>query len=123
MNPKKSLLINYSLSCRSVEEELLGCQVSTVPHERRFIHSIQQLMVQLFLGSVDKPSLCFTMMAAKSTSLYSLDTKGLVVYTALSICTKTGAGQFEECSRRRSMGSQKRPSLSSWEGEKFPCAH
>ena len=76
-------------SCQSMEEELLGCHVTTFPHEKIYTDSNrQQLMAQLFVGSIDKPSLCFTMMAAKSiffTSLYSL-----VLYTALSICTKQG---------------------------------
>ena len=49
---------------------------SKIQHKRRFIYSIrQQSMAHLFVGGVDKPSLCFAMMAAKSiflTSLYSL---------------------------------------------------
>ena len=30
---------NYSWRCRSCRPELLGCQVSTIPHERRYINS------------------------------------------------------------------------------------
>ena len=100
-----------------VDLELHGCQVSTIPHERRFIDSIRnQSLAQLFVGGVDKPSGCFAIMVAKTTyfaALYSLDTKGLAVYTALSICTKIKAGLIDEYLQRRSMGGQKWPSLSS----------
>ena len=48
-----------------MEEELLGCQVSTIPHERRFIDSVRhQSMAQLFVSGIDKSSCCFAKMAA-----------------------------------------------------------
>ena len=77
---------------------MLGCQVSTIPHKRRFIDSIRhQLMAQLFVSGVDKSSCCFVMMAAKCivfTSLFTLLEAGPTIYWCLRNSESIGAGPF-----------------------------
>ena len=82
-------------------EKVLGCQVSTIPHERRFINSIRhQSMAQLFVSGVDKSSCCFAKMATKCiflTSVFVLLEAGPTVYWHLRNSESVGAGPHVEC--------------------------
>ena len=95
-----------------MEEEVLGCQVSTIPHERRFINSIRhQSMAQLFVSSVDKSSCCFAKMAAKCiflTSVFTLLEAGPTVYWHLRNSEGVGAGPHVEFLPKKSIDSKMR---------------
>ena len=89
---------------------MLGCQVSTIPHERRFINSIRhQSMAQLFVSGVDKSSCCFAKMAAKCiflTSVFALLEAGPTVYWHLRNSESVGAGPHVEVLPKKSIDSK-----------------
>ena len=95
-----------------MEEEVLGCQVSTIPHERIFINSIRrQSMAQLFVSGVDKSSCCFTMMATKCiflTSVFALFEAGPTVYWHLRNRESLDAGPHVEFLPKKSIDSKMR---------------
>ena len=91
---------------------MLGCQVSTIPHERRFINSIRhQSMSQLFASGVDKSSCCFVMMAAKCIflmSVFGLLEAGPTIYWHLRNSESVGAGPHVEFLPKKSIDSKMR---------------
>ena len=94
---------------------MLGCQVSTIPHERGCINSIRhQSMAQLFMSGVDKSSCYFAKMAAKSiflTSVFALLEAGPTAYWHLRNSESVGAGPHVEFSPKKSIDSKMRSQI------------
>ena len=88
---------------------MLGCQVSTIAHERNSIR--RQSMAQLFVSGVDKSSCCFAMMAAKCiflTSVFALLEASPTVYWHLRNSESVGAGPHVEFLPIKSIDSKMR---------------